>query len=77
MLFKAAVLSSYLQGIFTMSLILMDPTYPMGTFVNMCNLLWDIKEGERSNGTSRILTWAAGWTATMFAERGACQQEWV
>lgn len=43
----------------------------------MCNLLWDIKEGERSNKTPRILTWAAGWTAMMFAERGAGQQEWV
>ena len=43
----------------------------------MCNLLWGIKEGERSNKTPRILTWAAGWTAMMFAERGAGQQEWV
>ena len=43
----------------------------------MCNLVWDIKEGERSNGTPRILTWAAGCTAMMFVERGAGQQEWV
>lgn len=33
--FRAAVFSSYLLCIYTLSLILMDPTYPMGSFVKI------------------------------------------